>query len=289
MKAGEVAALFVAGTDLTHNLPDREALAEAIGKVGLVVSFSERLDDFTSLAQFACPDHHPLESWLDAEPVDGVVSLSQPLLAPLGETRSILESLARWSGRNESAYDILRAHWEREVLSRAETQPFVDYWDRAVHDGFVEVASATKPVGEFRSDAVKLIMQTETSGLSLTLYSKVGLTDSRHAHNPWLQELPDPITKVTWDNYVCVSPALAEEHGLSEGDVVRVASVEGNVELELPVLVQPGQHDRVLAIALGYGVKGTDRFAHVGPQWFEARPTVAPGEQIGRASCRARV
>ncbi len=282
LKAGKVAALFVAGTDLTHNLPDRETLAEAIGKVGLVVSFSERLDDFTSLAQFACPDHHPLESWLDAEPVDGVVSLSQPLLAPLGETRSILESLARWSGRDESAHDILRNYWEQVILPRAEAQPFRDFWDRAVHDGFVEVASAAKPVGEFRPDAVEPITPAETSGLSLSLYSKVGLTDSRHAQNPWLQELPDPITKVTWDNYVCVSPVLAEEHGLSEGDVVRVALVEGNVALELPVLVQPGQHDRVLAIALGYGVKGTDRFANIGPQWFEARPTVAPGELVGK-------
>ncbi len=282
LKAGKVAALFVVGTDLTHNLPDRETLIEAIGKVGLVVSFSERLDDVTSVAQFACPDHHPLESWLDAEPVDGIVSLSQPLLAPLGETRSILESLARWSGRNESAYDILRAHWEQKILPRAETRPFVDFWDRAVHDGFVEVAPTAKPVGEFRSDSVKLITHEETNELSLTLYSKVGLPDSRHAHNPWLQELPDPITKVTWDNYVCVSPALAEEQGLSEGDVVRIALVEGNVELELPVVLQPGQHDRMLAIALGYGVKGTDRFAHIGPQWLEARPTVAPGELVGK-------
>ncbi|MBT4867118.1 MAG: hypothetical protein HON53_18595, partial [Planctomycetaceae bacterium] len=98
LNAGQVDALFVAGNDLTHNLPEHAALVEAIKQVPLVVSFAEREDDFSSLAHFVCPDHHPLESWLDAEQVNGLVSLSQPTLQPLGETRSILESLNRWVG-----------------------------------------------------------------------------------------------------------------------------------------------------------------------------------------------
>lgn len=285
LKAGKVTALFVAGTDLTHNLPDRDGLAEAIGKVGLVVSFSERLDDVSSLAGFVCPDHHPLESWSDAEPVKGVIGLSQPLLTPLGDTRSVVESLARWSGEDDSAYDTLRAHWEQSIFPRVESEEplsFVSFWDQSLHDGYVEVAPTTETAGEFQADAIKLTGKAPATDYCLSLYSKVGLTDSRHAHNPWLQELPDPVTKVTWDNYVCVSPATASELGLSDGDVVRVESTGTDVVMELPALVQPGQHDRVLAIALVYGVMGTDRFADVGPQWFEARPTVEPGQLVGK-------
>lgn len=283
LKAGQVSALFVAGTDLTHHLPDRETLASAIGKVPLVVSFSEREDDFATLAHFVCPDHHPLESWGDAEPVSGLISLSQPTIAPLGETRSILESLARWSGRSESAYEILRASWKAKVMPRTTEQSFDSFWDKSLHDGLAVVASEPVASREFHAEQVKLLAAPFLEAdLSLVLYAKIGLPDTRHAHNPWLQELPDPITKVTWDNYACVSPALATEMGLSDGDVVRIATKGDSVKLELPALVQPGQHDRVVAIALGYGVRGTDRFAKIGPQWLESEPTVAPGELVGK-------
>ena len=97
LKRGKIAALLVTGTDLSHNLPDRIAFADAVEKVPLVISFAEREDDFASLAVFVCPDHHPLETWSDAEPVNGLVSIAQPTLRPLGNTRSILESLAVWS------------------------------------------------------------------------------------------------------------------------------------------------------------------------------------------------
>ncbi|MEO8499238.1 MAG: molybdopterin dinucleotide binding domain-containing protein, partial [Planctomycetota bacterium] len=282
LKDGKVVALFVAGTDLTHNLPDREAIAAGIGKAKLVVSFAEREDDFGSLANYVCPDHHPLESWLDAEPIAGLVSLSQPTLQPLGGTRSILESLGRWTGKSESAYEILRANWREHILPRVESQPFQVFWDKAVHDGFVITNGTPHDIGEFHNDAVALIGKQSADDFTLALYSKIGLTDSRHAHNPWLQELPDPTTKVTWDNYACVSPATAENLSLADGDLVRVETSDGNSSVELPALVQPGQHDGVVAIALGYGVRGTDRFTDIGPKWLEARPTVALGELVGK-------
>ena len=278
---GKVAALFVARADLTHNLPDRESIAKAIKIVPIVVSFAEREDDFASHADFVCPDHHPLESWMDTEPISGLVSLSQPTLAPLFKTRSILESLGRWTGQKKSAFEMIRMHWQKSIFSRTESQPFKRFWEKAVHDGVVEVDVEAVTIGEFQSDAVSLLAEPKsTEQFSIALYNKIGLTDSRHAHNPWLQELPDPVTKATWDNYVCVSTATATEFGVSDGDVVRVEA-DGN-SVELPVMAQPGQHDRVVAIALNYGVKGTDRFADIGPQWLEARPTVADGELVGK-------
>ena len=284
--AGAVSGLFVAGTDLAHCLPGWEELRDAVQETSLVVSCAGRVDELAAVSEFVCPDHHPLESWLDAEPVSGLVSLSQPTLQPLKGTRSLLESLAIWSGESSaSAYEILRGSWEERIVPRA-LQPvdeFVPFWDKAVHDGFVQVSPESNAAGEFEIDAVEL--QTapgRESDYLLSLYTKVGMPASRHAHNPWLQELPDPISKVVWDNYVCLSPAAASELGITDGDVVRVATGDGNAGIELPAVIQPGQHDRVVAIALNYGCLGTDRFAGIGPDWLHARPTVSPGELVGK-------
>jgi molybdopterin-containing oxidoreductase family iron-sulfur binding subunit len=107
------------------------------------------------------------------------------------------------------------------------------------------------------------------------------MPDSSHAYNPWLHELPDPISKVTWDNYACVSPATAAKLGLSDGDVVRLAGGDDE-SLDLPVLVQVGQHDSVVGVALGYGSVLTRRFANIGPRWLQANPTVGPNGLVGK-------
>ena len=283
LKAGNVTALFVAGTDFTHNLPNRDEMAEVITNVPLVVSFAERVDDFASLAQFVCPGHHPLESWLDAEPIAGLVSLSQPTLRPLAKTRPILESLHVWMGQPATAYEIIQSHWKERILDRAQTtKPFQEYWDTAVHDGFVEVKAESISATQFKISNVVIPSDASATGdFVISLYSKLGLTDSRHAHNPWLQELPDPVTKITWDNYVSMSQSTADEKGILDGDMVRLSTPNG-ISVELPACVQRGQHDRVLSVALGYGVRGTNRFANIGPQWLEARPTVGADELVGK-------
>ena len=224
LNSGKVSALLVAGTDLAHNLPQRESLVEAIKKVPLVVSFADRVDDLSAHAQFVCPDHHPLESWLDAQPTAELVSLSQPMLQPLKNTRSILESLARISGRNDSAYELLRESWKKKNYHRAKA-PFAKFWDQAVQAGFVKIKAKPASVSKFQAGAVKLISQpTATDGYLLSLHSNIAMPDSRHAHNPWLQELSDPITKAAWDNYVSISQATAEKLNLKDGDVAAVSS-----------------------------------------------------------------
>lgn len=288
--AGELSALLVAGTDLVHNMPDQKGVAKAISSVPLVISFADRVDDFASLAHFVCPDHHPLESWSDAEPVAGLVSISQPTILPLGKTRAVIESLDRWSGGSESMLDLVRKTWQEKIHSKAvpaesgEHQDFQTFWDYAVHDGFAEVETAASDAAgavEFQTRDVVIPKAETSSDFTLLLYNKVGITDSRHAHNPWLQELPDPVTKVTWDNYVCISTTAAKKHKVSDGDLVQLKAKNGE-SIELPAHVQRGQHDRVLAIALAYGVRGTDRFAGIGPGWIEARPTVGQDELVGK-------
>ncbi len=286
LKADRVGALLVADVDLLHDHAERKMLANAVGRVPLTVSFSHRKDEFASLAKFVCPDHHVLESWSDAEPISGLVSLVQPTLRPLGDTRAVLESLTVWSGRPITAYEALQEHWEEAIYPRRQTTAsaqFVEFWERTLHDGFVEIKSGETVVGDFRAGTIRpLVQQAAADNFSLVLYTKVTMPDRRHAHNPWLQELPDPVTKVTWGNYVCVSRGDAERLGLEDGDIVNISAGEDGSHLELPVLVQVGQHERVLAIALAYGCKGTDRFAKIGPQWFEARPTVPENELVGK-------
>jgi molybdopterin-containing oxidoreductase family iron-sulfur binding subunit len=116
----------------------------------------------------------------------------------------------------------------------------------------------------------------ETTALQLVRYPSIAQLDGRHAHNAWLHELPDPITKVTWDNVASISPATAKQRGIETGDVIDVSGVE------LPAYIQPGQHDGVVAIAIGYGRLGTDRFARVGPKWLLRRTHLTQGEAIGK-------
>lgn len=284
LDSGKVGALFVAGTDFSYHLPDRERLSEAIRKTRLVVSFAEREDEFSSLAHFICSDHHPLEAWLDAEPVVGTLSLSQPTIQPLGQTRPFIESLARWSGRKESSYELIREHWKTKVFSEESGKSFDDLWDRAVHDGVYRRTNRFDPTEvAFRFEGVRRPQEfIESEGYSLDLYPRIGLIDSRHAHNPWLQELPDPITKIVWDNYVSLSPKAAERLQVIDGDVVAIDDPGSGFTCELPVVSQIGQADSVISVALGYGVRGTDRFAQIGPRWLEAKPTVGPGELVGK-------
>jgi molybdopterin-containing oxidoreductase family iron-sulfur binding subunit len=131
---------------------------------------------------------------------------------------------------------------------------------------------------------VAAIPTQKTSGagtFSLVLYPKVGMPDAGHAYNPWLHELPDPISKVTWDNYACLSPTTAAQLGVSDGDVVFIEA-PGTPSLELPAFVQPGQHDQTVALALGYGSVLSARFAGIGPAWLQARPSVGPNGLVGK-------
>ena len=288
LNAGKVAALFLYGVNPVYSLPHGSQLAEWISKVPLVVSFADRVDETSAIARFVCPDHHPLESWSDAEPVLGHVSLFQPAIHPLGQTRAALESLSIWGGQPKTAYDAVRDSWRENIFPRVRSAgDFQTFWDRSVEAGFT--VRSTEPPKTTRPKTTALRDVTKTppaSGkFSLVLYPKVAMLDGHHAENPWLQELPDPISKVTWDNYACLSPKAGQQLGLAEGDVIRLetdAPSTASTALELPVFIQPGQHDQVIAVALGYGSKGTERFSNIGPKWIFGRPDVGEDGRVGK-------
>ncbi len=330
LREGQVEALFVYKCNPVHDLPAGESLPKDLQRVPLLVCCPERSDETAKLARFVCPVPHYLESWSDAEPIDGLVSLVQPVIAPLGNTRSLLESLSAWTnpppaGGPQTAHDLLRASWQTEMFPRRrDGSTFEAFWNQALQIGFAEIGPCTAwneklttpalavgsvglmgtPVGQgallaaaarrvsdsppFNSSAVRLVTRaprTSEGTYSVVLYSKVGMPDASHAYNAWLHELPDPISKVTWDNYACLSPATAERLGVKDGDVVRLEATEQGGEtrvLERPAFIQPGQHDQVIAVALGYGSTLSERFEKVGPAWIEARPTLGPDGMVGR-------
>jgi molybdopterin-containing oxidoreductase family iron-sulfur binding subunit len=284
LKSGKVAALFLLGVNPVYELPDGAALAEALKRLPLLVSLSERVEETSELAHFICPDHHFLESWSDAEANAGVVSLSQPAIHALGNTRAALESLAAWSGRPQAAYEILRGGWRERIVPRQKKAVAFDaFWDQSVHDGFAEVEARAEKSKAFRKEAVRAVSKAElpASGMfALALYPKISMGDGRHSYNPWLQELPDPVSKVAWDNYACVAPGAAARLSLSEGDVVRLEA--NGSAVELPVLVQPGQQEGTIAVALGYGRQGTERFVQVGPKWLFGKKTGGADGRVGK-------
>jgi Fe-S-cluster-containing dehydrogenase component len=257
-------AVFALACNPVYDLPNGDAIAKQLARVPLVVTFASHADETSKHAHAICPDHHPLESWDDSEPVAGIYSVTQPAIAPLRNTRAAIESFSAWSGKPARAYDLIKSR-------------FAGDWDKTLNDGYVVLGPRASGLGPAR---VQELPRPEARGprteFALVLYSSVSMLDGRHAHNAWLHELPDPVSKVTWDNYACIAPETAKKLGIVDGDIVRVNDVE------LPAFVQPGQHPNVIAIALGYGRIGTDRFAKIGPKWLQARVYLAPGETVGK-------
>lgn len=259
MKDGSVSALFILNSNPVYDHLSGDEFAGALAKVPLKVSLSPAVDETSALADLVCPTHHFLEAWDDAEVVGGVQSLNQPTIAPLFQTRAYQESLMRWSGDDRRYYEALRLRWQVSLFPKqSQFKTFDDFWDKALHDGvFVPSASAESPLPVFKMEGVgeavtRLMSPTASNeGMAIILYPKVTLGDGRYGNNPWLHELPDPISKTTWDNYACISPQTARKLNLSEGQLTLIK--KGSTAIELPVLIQAGQSDDCVAVALGYG------------------------------------
>lgn len=283
LRDGKVRALVIYGVNPAFDLPGGDGLAGALQKVPLLVSLAQRMDETAALARYVLPDPHYLESWNDNEAVSGLVGVSQPTVHRLGDTRSVAETIAHWNGKPKPDYDILREHWKAAIFPRQKKESnFEAFWDRTVHDGFAAVQPLSIKPREFNAQAVRPFLKAqhpEKGTFALVLYSTVAMLDGRNAYNPWLHELPDPITKVTWDNYASISPAAAQRLGVVDGDVVRLES--GGQVFDLPACIQPGQQDQVIAVALGYGSRLSARFAKVGPQWIEAIVSVGDNGAVG--------
>ena len=297
MNRGDVHALVLYGVNPVYDYPDAARFARGLESVALTISLADRLDETAALVHAVCPDHHFLEAWNDAEPVASSFGLAQPTIAPMLDTRAAQESLLKWLGEEPDFYSYLRHYWRQHIFpSQKGVDVFDTFWDRALHDGVFEAPAphgGAAAAGTFRpsarfveawTSAADAIVGEHTRATAarvggrfeVQLYETVGLRDGRHANNPWLQELPDPVTKVTWGNYVVLAPADARDLRVISGDVVRV--VAGSDAFELPAYVQPGQAPRTVSIALGYG---RDRAGKVGRRvGVNAFPLVATARGV---------
>ena len=255
IKSGATKAVLFLGANPVYNHPRGVELAEALPKVGLSVSFADRADETASLVQYICPAPHYLESWGDAQPKSGFYSLTQPAISRIYSTRQAEESLLAWAGLKADYHAFIRSTWRNSILVGEGS--FEDAWAKALHDGVYEprkeaAATSASFVGDLAAAATAIGQRYKaTEGVELALYEKVGMGNGSIANNPWLQEMPDPISKACWDNYATLSQSLANTLGVEQGDLVKIES--NGIAVELPVLIQPGQANNTVGVAVGYG------------------------------------
>jgi len=263
VKGGQVDAVVFYNANPVYDHPRGEELAEALENVPVVIATNDRADETASFAKYLAPDNHFLESWGDAELKAGHLSLVQPTISPIFNTRQVPVSFLTWAGKDNVDYlAYLQDHWKSTYFSGAGD--FVSWWDQCLHNGFyVAQLPATEPTplntaGNLQ-EAGRLVKQryTPSTGIELSLYGKVaiGIDGGALANNPWLHEAPDAITKATWDNYLTISLKMANDMGLTmkEGKTQLVKLTVNGSSIEVPVLIQPGQAKGTVGLALGYG------------------------------------
>jgi molybdopterin-containing oxidoreductase family iron-sulfur binding subunit len=258
MNAGQVSTLIMLGVNPAYGWHNAAAFRDALAKVGTSVSTAIFEDETAKISTVIAPDNHYLESWNDFSPVSGRVDLAQPTISPLFDTRQIGASILAWSGENPDYYSFIRKTWNALY---DPTGMFGDSnWNLAVHNGTTGTATPGAAIIVFNDTASLAASKIEKpgSGWEVVLYQKVGIGAGNQTNNPWLQEMPDPITKATWDNYITMALSDAMELGcsmyISQEQPASLATVTVNGQsVTLPVIAQPGQKKGTIGIALGYG------------------------------------
>ena len=286
MENGKVEAILMYNVNPVYDYQNADAFTSALSKTKLSVSFSDTLDETTKHAGYVCPDCHHLESWNDAQPKKGVYSLMQPTINKLFNTRQAQESLLIWSGTGDNVknnedkagnsaaedafYAYIKLFWKSNLFpNQSKYSRFSEFWNNTLQAGVYDVSNAaskhknnTHSVKAYSAtnitNCASILISPDTGekAIEFSLYESIALGDGKQANNPWLQELPDPVSKVCWDNYLAISKTFADKNGLSLGDIVIV-----NDLFELPVLIQAGQAENTVSIALGYGRSSAGKVA----------------------------
>ena len=259
------------GVNPVYTLPNGKAFAKGLKKVKTSVSMSLFADETATNCKYVSSDLHPLESWADAKPVMNHYSIAQPTIRPLHNTAAALESFLVWAGEetrggkdSQVAHNFIQNNWDLNGFQDAGQTKYSDfhtYWNMMVHnscDNMMEVETSNP---DFKSDSMSGLKFAKASGVEVVMYQKSAMGVGTHANNPWLQEMPDPMTKATWDNYFTMNPVTMlkdgyattfdQEHGLNMATV----KVNGK-RVTLPVFPLPGQAIGTVGVALGYGRGG---------------------------------
>ena len=272
MKAGSVSTLVILGGNPAYDAPVDLEFASAMKKVATTVTLSTHSDETGRLANWLIPAAHFLESWDDARAVDGTMSVVQPLILPLFGGKGATEVLGLFAtGKDQPGHDLVQETW-KPVLGEAG---FERSWNRLLHDGLLK-DSGTSPIAPSVVDLpIPKPAPVAAGGFEIQFRPSPYLHDGRYANDGWLQELPDRVTKLTWDNPALLSPASAASLGVKDEDLVTV-TVRGE-SLTLPVAIVPGQADNTVILTLGYGRRDVGRVANgVGFNAYALRSSEAP-------------
>ncbi|MGI9428728.1 MAG: 4Fe-4S dicluster domain-containing protein, partial [Bythopirellula sp.] len=244
---GEVTSLVVVGGNPAYDAPADLNFAAKIEKVADTIRLGYYEDETSAACQWQLPMCHPLEAWGDAVSYEGVPSVAQPMIEPLVDSRSPLQLLGQLAGIATGRPEIL----VREALSEVLAEPLnKTTWSQLLHDGFVDTSLSTVANPAVVS-GLELNLVKSDSGREIVFCASSNVYDGRFANNGWLQETPDFITKVTWDNVAVVSPNTADSLGVKQDDLLKLTL--GDQSLELPVYVLPGQANDSIGVQLGYG------------------------------------
>lgn len=254
--------LVIAGANPVYHMPDSKKVINAIKKIKYILSLNDRIDETTRHADVLLPGNHYLESWGDHETIKGIHSIQQPVIRPLFETKSFEDRLIQIAGGKlggaSSFYEYIKARWMK--LGGGNGRRF---WVSALQQGYYAPAfknlKQIKGPRAFKNNSLNQIVKfgassekkLERQEFKLGMYYNVQVLDGSLANNAYRQELPEPVTKIVWDNYVVISPSSATDLGMAQGDIVKLSS--GKKSIELPVHIQPGIHSGAALVALGYG------------------------------------
>jgi len=267
MNAGDVGALLVYGPNPLYTMPPADGVDAALGNVPFIASFSSYPDETSERASLLLPDHHFLESWGDTVPRTGLRSLVQPVMTPVFNTKQTGDVLLATARRASASlptqattfYDYLRETWTRDVYpAAAGGAPIEDWWRETLKAGVV-VTTGSSAAGAASIDAAGLgrigfeaaTFSGDASAPLLVVYPSYKYFDGRMANRPWLQELPDPVSKFCWSSWVEIHPTFADTLGLDTGHIVEVGN--GTETVRVPVWRNPAMRSDVIAIQLGQG------------------------------------
>ena len=300
MSSGVVSALLIVDADPVYSLPNTIGFDAAASKVNTRIAFSEKVNATTEMCNYVCSTGHFLENWNDANAVGDEVTFAQPAINKIYNTRQWQDSFLTWMDSDQSYYDYLRSNWDSSAAESTDSNSvFASKWNTYIHDGVGTMAATLGSMENSEAEAISVegnedsevssssdisaavaSIQSSADGMEVDFYMKAAIGVGNDAGNPWLQELPDPVTKVVWDHYATMNPADMTDAGLNTkmGEQQRAGMIRVNVgdgSMELPVVAMPGQKRGTIGVALGYGKakvteEGTERI--IGQNAYKVLP-----------------
>jgi MoCo/4Fe-4S cofactor protein with predicted Tat translocation signal len=248
MTGGQVSTLVILGGNPSYTAPADLQFGAALAKVANSIHLGAEDDETAAGAKWHLPEAHFLEAWGDAQSTDGTVAIQQPMIDPIFGGKSAIEVMALLlDSKDRKGLDLVKNYWTSQwpAATRDNT------WKKTLNDGVIAGTQAAEIKPAVDSKRIQAAPAAAASGIEVGFVPSATTWDGRFANNAWMQEAPDPITKLVWTNVALISPAMGRAKGWKDGDMV--ALTRGNLKLEAAVMVQPGHADNAVTIALGYG------------------------------------